>query len=457
MGLLICAAPYLLFHVAFHETATIRYALPVVFVVAYLATSGVESVPRRWRALVFALLVTTNLFVSVRTLHAYQHRSSPGIALLKAMYRRAAFDRPAFVTGHQEMRLRRLQQVLTPALPWQTVLRPAPYEWQSLIDHWQHGGTAPVWFIADPRRTDLALMDQRSQRVLGAFALDSRAMWALRGLRPKALIWRELRVPAWIAVKGFALTPEVGGVSARDRHGPAFGGAVALVRRFQTGAVLAVGGRHVGHSNDPPVRVTTEIDGRVVSSVTANPRERSYMTVMHLRPEQLQGDGPYATITIRSKALDGSDSPVPVTVEQFDYQPVDGMLLARTSGWHEPELLVQTGETWRWASRHATLLVHRGSGAEVALTMIGDMPPLRRGASPQIRVSSAGRVLDRFVTRTPFSRQIIIPGATSPDTCDVEITFDSTAWMVPADEYRSADRRELAFRLFDLDLGPLPP
>jgi hypothetical protein len=271
-------------------------------------------------------------------------------------------------------------------------------------------------------------------------------------MRPKALIWYELQVPAWIAVKGFALTPEVGGVAAHDRHGPAWGGAVALVRRFQTGAILAVGGRHVGQMSDPPVRVAIAIDGHVVSNLTASPQERSYVTILHLRPDQLQGDGPYATVTILSQAPDGSERPVPVTVEQFDYQPLEGSLVAWTSGWHEPELRPRTGETWRWASRHATLFIHRGSGAPAELTVRGDMPPLRRGTWSQIQVTSAGQVLDRFVTRTAFSRRILVPGATSPDTCDIEITFDSTAWMVPANEHRSTDRRELAFRVFDLDL-----
>ena len=40
--------PYVVFHLAFHETATIRYALPVVLGIAYLAAVAIESVPSRW-------------------------------------------------------------------------------------------------------------------------------------------------------------------------------------------------------------------------------------------------------------------------------------------------------------------------------------------------------------------------------------------------------------------------
>lgn len=452
---LLCAAPYLLFHLALQETTTIRYALPIVVALVYLAAVGVETLPRPRQALALTLLVTANLFVSVRTLQAFHDRSSPGIALLKAMYERAAVEAPAFVTGHQTVRLRRLQEVLRPAVPWRTVSRPAPYERESLVEHWQRGGTAPVWFIADPRRTDLTMMDHRSQTILGTFTVDPRATWAVQGMRPRALIWRELRQPAWIAVRGFALTPEVGGLAARDRQGPAFEGAVALVRRFQTGAVLAVGGRHVGQSNDPPVRVTVAVDDRLVGSVIATPREREYVTLLHLGPDQLQGDGPYATVTVRSRPVDGSAGVVPVTVEQFDYQPIAGTLFAWAAGWHEPELKVQTGETWRWASRHATLLVHRGDRAESVLTIRGELAPLKRSMLPErITVSSEGRVLDRIVTWTPFSQRITLPAATTPDRCDVAVAFDSVPWMVPADEHPSEDRRELTFRELELDLAP---
>lgn len=453
--LLVCIAPYVLFHVIFHETATVRYALPVVMVLVYLAAVAIEYVPRRWREVVGALLVAANLFVSVRALHAYSGRSSPAMALLEAMHQRAALDPPAFVTGHASMMLSRLQQVLPSPLPWHTVSPQAPYEWQTMIDHWRRGGSAPVWFVADPQRTDLSLIDRQSQQVLGAFALDDRAIWTVNGLRPKALVWRKLAQPSWIGVKGFALTPEVGGVAAHDRHGPAFGGAVALVRRSQTGAVLAVGGRHVGHSNAPPVRIVIEVDGRAVSTVFANAQHRQYVAIVHLHPDQLSGAGTYATATIRSAPLTATDEPVPVTVEHFDYQPTEGMLFAFGSGWHEPELQTATGQTWRWASRRATLFVHRQPGTAVELKMSGGLPPMRRGKMQRLTVTSAGLVLDTFVTRSAFSRHIILPDATSADACDVEITFESSAWMTPADEDRSADRRELAFRVFDLDARPL--
>lgn len=454
--LLICAAPYVVFHIVFHETATVRYALPIVLGLAYLAAVAVDGLPSGWRRTATALLVVANLFVSVRVLHAYSRDSAPAMALLKAMDRRAAVESPAFVTSHSHLSLPRLQEVLAPAPPWQTVSWPEHYEWQSMVGHWRRGATAPVWFVADPRRTNLSLIDRRSRRMLGSFGLDARAEWVLNGLRPKAVTWWEFRAPAWIAVKGFALTPEVGGLAARDGHGPALGGAVALVRRSPTGAVLVAGGRHLGDASDPPVRIAIEIDGRPVHSVVASAQERDYAALVHLSASQLQGDGPYATVTIRSAALTATANPIPVTVEQFDYQSAEGVLFAFASGWHEPELESSTGETWRWASRRARLLVHRPSRANVELKVSGGMPPLRGDGLPQrIEVASADRVLDTFATRSAFSRSIVVPRS-KVDACDIEITFESTMALVPVKAGQGADTRELAFRAFDIDVVPLP-
>ena len=457
--LLLCASPYVLFHIAFHETATVRYALPIVLIVAYLAAVALEGIPRRWRIAVAVLVIGTNLLVSVRALEAYSRGDSPAMALLKAMYRRAADHSPAFVTGHGQAMLPRLQEIVTQPVPWRLVPPSDDYhEWRIAADFWRDGGTAPLWFVADPRRTSLSLIDRRSRQVLGSFRLHDRAAWALNGTRPEALTWWELRQPAWVAVKGFALTPEVGGIAARDGEGPSSSGAVALLRRFDTGSVLVVGGRHMGRVSDPPVRIAIEIDGREVHSVRASAQERQYVALVHLSSSQLRGDGPYATLTIRSTAVTQTDSPVPVTVEQFDYQRSDGTLFAFGSGWHEPEIEAETGETWRWAARRATPLLHRPAGADVALNLAGGAPRprfrLRRSASPHIDVTSGERLLDRFPGPVRFSRQITVPAGVSAG-CDVEITVTSTTSFVPKNARQSADARDLAFLAYDLEVVPI--
>ena len=450
--LAICAGPYLLFHLTFQETATIRYALPTILAVGYLAGVAVDGVPRRWRGAVITLLVGASLLVSVRSLRGYALEGAPGMRLLGAMHRRAITDPPAFVTGHAN--LRRIHEILPSAPPWKAVWSAAPYEWQGLVDYWRRGESAPVWFVADARRTDLTLIDPRSQRVLGAHALNVQAAWILRGMRPRAVKWLELRPPAWIAVKGFSLTPEVNAVSARDGEGPALNGAVALVRRTPAGAVLAVAGRHVGGPDDPPVRIAIQVDGRAVSHVFANARERHYRALVHLRPDQLKGAGPYATVTIRSTPAVPRAGVIPVTVEHFDYQPEGGVLFTFGGGWQEPELRRSTGLTWRWTSRRATLLVHRPAGTRFAFELSGDTPASRRTGPSFVRVTSGNQVLDGFGGTPAFSRRVIVPGGAA-DSCDVEVAVESSSWFVPADAGESADRRELALRTFNVATNPV--
>ncbi len=448
------AAPYLLFHLVLQETNTIRYAMPIMLGVAYLAGVAIEGVQWRWRGAVILLLIAPNLFVSVRSLYGVARTGSPAIRLLAAMHRRAAESVPAFVIAHENLRLPRLQRILPAPPPWTTVRPKAPYEWRALLDHWKRGATAPVWFVADPRRTDLSLLDRRSQHVLGSFKLDVQAAWILRGVRPRAFTWLELRPPAWIAVRGFALTPETGGLAARDRDGPAFNGAVAMVRRYAEGAVIAVAGRHIGGEDDPDVRVVIEIDGRPVSSAFASARERHYRALVHLRPNQLAGDTPYATVTIRSSPVAATTRVIPVTVEHFDYQPGDGALFSFSSGWHEPELRPRSGLTWRWATRRASVLIHRPSGTPAELVLAGDAPMPRGLAAGVIRVTSGTRILDAFPEGPAFSRRVVIPGDVSAD-CDVSVTITSSSWFVPRDVGQSDDRRELAFRAFAVEVNPL--
>jgi hypothetical protein len=449
--LLFCATPYVLFHLTFHETATVRYALPLVLAIAYLAAVGLEGLPRRVQFTLAALLIGSNLVVSVRALKAYSRDDPPAMALLKAMYRRATDLPPAFVTAHSEIMLPRLQEILTQPVPWRLVIPPDSYEWMTTVNHWREGGVTPLWFVAEPRRTDLSLIDRRSRHLLESFRLNARTGWVLHGVRPGALSWWELRQPAWVAMQGFALTPEVGGVTARDAHGPSLGGAAAIIRRSNIGGVLVVGGRHVGQAGDPPVRIAIDIDGREVKGVSVSPEARHYAALIHLSPGQLQGEGPYATVIIRSTALVATEKPVPVTVEQFDYQPDTGTLFAFAAGWHEPELEPRSGETWRWASRQATLLIHRPHGTAVALDFSGGVPRHRRVVSSRIEVSAAGRVVDAFIPGSSrFSRRIDVP--VDAETCDIQITFDSNAALVPLALKQSADARELAFRAFDLEL-----
>ena len=54
------------------------------------------------------------------------------------------------------------------AFPWRTLPSPRGREWLELVKYWNEGGTGPVWFLAEPRRTDLALVDPASHVLRGS-------------------------------------------------------------------------------------------------------------------------------------------------------------------------------------------------------------------------------------------------------------------------------------------------
>ena len=77
--------------------------------------------------------------------------------------------------------------------------------------------------MADPLRTDLALVDRREAHM-------SRYRWPFEqhaligGVRPDVMDWYRLRDPAWYLGEGWALTPETAGGAEEDGRGPGRGG-----------------------------------------------------------------------------------------------------------------------------------------------------------------------------------------------------------------------------------------
>ncbi|MEZ5286617.1 MAG: hypothetical protein R2712_17775 [Vicinamibacterales bacterium] len=93
---------------------------------------------------------------------------------VEAMNAEAGTTPPAALAMHQTfVRPLEAEDVhVAPLLP-----SPPRREWLELAQYWKGGDPGVVWFLADPRRTDLALIDGRSRRELGAFD------WAPSGRR----------------------------------------------------------------------------------------------------------------------------------------------------------------------------------------------------------------------------------------------------------------------------------
>ena len=155
---LLAFAPYALFHLLLQETSHTRYALPLVVPMAWLASRGLAKLGRAGRALAAAAVVTS-LAAGVPPTARYAREMHPAFRVIEDMVRESADVRPGGVFAHYAL-YRSLQVAAPPSLG---VVPPRRnQEWLAPIEYWRGGGREPVWFLADPRRTDLELYDPRS-------------------------------------------------------------------------------------------------------------------------------------------------------------------------------------------------------------------------------------------------------------------------------------------------------
>ena len=146
--------PYLVFHLLFQDTSFVRYALPLVPAVAFLAVQGVALVSRQAVPLVAAAISIAGVAIAGPVLVAYAAEPSPVVRVLDAMKAEARITTPGALAMHQTfVRPLEAEDVgIGPQLP-----SPPRLEWLELAKYWKAGRTEPVWFLADPVRSDLAL------------------------------------------------------------------------------------------------------------------------------------------------------------------------------------------------------------------------------------------------------------------------------------------------------------
>ncbi len=442
--------PYLIFDLAFQETITTRYALPLVVPVAYLAARGLDALSRR-TALVIALFVAVfNAATTGFALQAYSRFEAPAFRLLDDMRARAPRtpSAPAPVLAmHRrgDLDLRRPMQWAGNQMPPVSLHLPAPpkHEWLELVKYWNGGGKNDVWFVADPLRTDLALVDRERSRS-GAYRWPLKYHELVGGVRPDVMDWYVLHQPGWYLGEGWALTPETAGVAKEDGRGPGLAPIPGWIRRRPEAATLLVGGRNLSLTG-PAAHVRVAIDARTIGELTVAPG--FFMRLFNLPAGALAGVGDYATVAI------SADQPN-TAIEQFDVQSADRVVFGFGDGWHEQEYNPATGVRWRWLSDRAVLRVH-ASGRPLMLTLSGEPPRVYFWKPSHIKISAGGRIVAEETLSNGFSVQVRVPAELlTGDESTITIETDQT--YVPAEGFRrSPDRRRLGLRVFDCDLRPV--
>jgi hypothetical protein len=168
LTLLALFAPYAVFHLLFQETATTRYALPLVPAVAYLAMAAVEGLPGRALPVTALGISAISLVETVPASISYAHDGAPVFRAFDDMAATAHGGDPVTVIAlHAQMR--RASEWAAPILPARVVRAPHGREWLALVSLWKAEPSARVWFVADPDRTDLALFDARDRDLARAY------------------------------------------------------------------------------------------------------------------------------------------------------------------------------------------------------------------------------------------------------------------------------------------------
>jgi hypothetical protein len=422
------------------------------------------------------------------------------------------------------------------AFPWPLLQAPVGHEWLELVKFWRDGdgggaqgdrggqgdrADRPVWFVADPHRTDLALIDPESRRTARRYrwplrepardplsrtlhrvfpiAFDDPAL--VGGARPDEMDWYVLDPPGWFLAEGWALTPETSGVAAQDKKGPGENQAVGYVRRRPGAVQMMIGGRNLGKPTDPAVRFVIALDGRTLETFEVAPSPGFFLRAMTLPEGALMGEGRWAELTVKAEsatprvvatggpaagdagkggvaaaaggAVTGAAGaatggvpqgtpglqPVAAAVEQFDLQPLDGVMVAYDTGWHEAEFDPMRGLSWRWASDSATLRVWPGGegvGRDVEVTLHAESPRRYFDAAPKVVLRAGGQTLATMSPEDDFELTARVPAAALQASGGI-LTLTTDRVFVPA-EVRSGsnDRRRLGLRIYDVSVTRAP-
>jgi len=446
--LLVAFAPYATFHLLFQETIMVRYALPTIPMVAWLAASGVVHAGRVG-SLGAGAIVAWALIIAVPPSVAYGGSPHPAFRAIADATHYARIAPPAAVYSHHSVW--RALQADTHMLP--VVEPPRSYEWLGPVSYWKEGGSSPVWFFADPRRTDLALIDPRARADVVRYLWSVADRPELSGARPTGTDWYRIAPPGWFAEEGWALTPETGGLAGATAAGPDHRPIVAWVRRRPDPLHLVIGGRHLGVAGDPAAEFELALDGVVRDRWTLTFDERNFLRFLEI-PEGLESaDRDYARLTVVSRAMSADGRRVPVAVRQFDIQSRSRLVYGFGEGWHEMEYDVATGRQWRWTSERSAIRM-QGPPAPVTVTLRGESPLRYFDDAPTVRVTAGGRVVAQMRPDADFEWTVTVPAA---DILRGEgvIAIETDRVYLPGAAEGTSDERHLGLRLYECRVNPV--
>jgi hypothetical protein len=465
--------PYAAFHLLYQENATTRYALPLVPAIALLCARGAQTLTRRATGVCAVAIAAAGLWLAVPAVMRAADGYAPAFMVFHSFADRhgrmadkgngAARPDDPVVAMHRRVftETRRVREWLGERLfPWTLLPSPRGHEWLELVKYWREGGTKTVYFVADPRRTDLALIDPASRRFMGHFGWPfAYPATFVGGARPGEMDWWVIDgPPGWFLEEGWALTPETAGVAGQDGRGPGQGEVVGWIRQRPDAMRLMIGGRNLGAAGAPVVRYTVAIEDRVLESWDVKPDPRFFLRAIDVPAGALTGS-PFSKLRVSAAPADGPHAPVAASIEQFDLQPTSAVMFGYDEGWHEDEYDPRRGQRWRWSSDRAVLRVWNG-GRDVRVRLAAESPLQTFEEAPIVTLGVGDRTLARVTPQDAFTLDVRVP-ADALAAAGGRLTLSTSRVFVPAEHVgasnpRRNDRRRLGLRVWSASVTAEP-
>lgn len=437
--------PYAMFHLVFQETVTTRYALPLVPAFSFAVVHGLSWFKRKLFPVTTALLAVWAAWIALPAVSVYAGGPSPAFRALGDIETAARNAAGVPTVGLHHVFARAVEATKPQGV--RMLASPPKREWLEVVEHWLKDGSGPVWFLADPLRTDLALIDPKSVTVKRSYRWPPELAMLVSGVRPTSVDWIELTDPAWFVAEGWALTPETAGVAATAGRSPAKGPIKGYVRRRPEPMALMIGGRNLAAAGQGSSRVIMTVDGHEVEQIVASPGFFLRLTTL----PAVTTNGPDRLAKIEVAATPASPGAVAnIAIEQFNVQRAGEVVWGFETGWQEAEFNPKTGLRWRWMSDRADIAVYETSH-DLVLTLAGESPRRYFSQAPKVVVRAGTHVLAEESPSDDFKIRVRVP-AEALRAANFRLTVETSETFVPAERSGSPDRRRLGLRILNVTL-----
>lgn len=417
---LVLFVPYAGYHLLVQDVQTVRYVMPIVPLIAFLAAAPLAAVRQRGLAVaVIAVFIGGATLLTLPALRIFASTPSPAA---QAVAHINAEPPPRVATGHYIFD--RYLSLLEPDIE-----RLPPHEsreWRALVKYWRSGRVEPVYFLRQPRRMTLMLFGRDTQEVLGRWRWAPEVQPLLKGARPALVELVRIAPPRWITEDGFMARFE-------DR----FSGVEVTQHRVRLRAgarrrVFVASGELAG--GQQAAELVLRRDDRTVATWKVGP---DFTVHGDLPPIERRG---YTPLTLESS--------VPFIVRELWFERADRPVARPGRGFYLAEHDAN-GQRFRWTAERATVNAYLPDDRGF-LTFAGEASPAQLPLT--IQIDWNGKPLATLrVTSPAFRQELQLDRIEHQPWGDLSFLVSRT--FIPDEVSGNGDRRTLGVRVTDLLLS----